>query len=97
MIEKKIKMRSQQKHDIEANWSRATAFIPMAGELVVYDIDDKHDYSRLKIGDGKTSVVDLPFIDKIIAEELLKKADINYVDGKTNLDAFDLKFFKSLY
>ena len=92
-----MKARVSHLHKTEAEWEKLSSWKPEAGELVVYDIDDKHDYSRLKIGDGKTSVVDLPFIDKIIAEELLKKADINYVDGKTNLDAFDLKFFKSLY
>jgi hypothetical protein len=33
----------------------------MAGELVVYDPDETHAFARLKIGDGVTSVVDLPF------------------------------------
>lgn len=66
MIEKKIKMRSQQKHDIEANWSRAAAFIPMAGELVVYDPDENYAYARLKVGDGVTSVVNLPFFSSKI-------------------------------
>ena len=62
MIEKKVRMRSQQKHDVEANWNRAAAFIPMAGEFVVYDPDENYAYARLKVGDGITSVVDLPFI-----------------------------------
>ena len=61
MIEKKVKMRTQQKHDIEANWQKAAAFIPMSGELIIYDADENYDYSRLKIGDGITSVIDLPF------------------------------------
>ena len=78
MIEKKIKMRSQQKHDIEANWLKAAAFIPMAGELIVYDPDANYNYARLKIGDGNTSVVDLTFVDEYIVKELLKKADIEH-------------------
>ena len=81
MIEKKIKMRSQQKHDIEANWAKAAAFIPMAGEFVIYDPDDSHRYSRLKIGDGKTSVVDLPFHGSTI--DLPEDFEINLEDYAT--------------
>ena len=61
MIEKKVKMRQQQKHDTEANWQKASAFIPMQGELIVYDVDADHKYARLKIGDGVTPVNELPF------------------------------------
>lgn len=61
MTEKQILSRIIQKHDIETNWNKATNFVPMRGELIVYDIDANYDYERLKIGDGTTSVVDLPF------------------------------------
>jgi hypothetical protein len=61
MAEKKIKTRIQQKHDIEANWELATNFIPMAGELIIYDIDANYSYERFKIGDGVTNVNSLPF------------------------------------
>lgn len=56
-----INTRIQHKHDIEANWNRATNFIPLIGEIIIYDIDDKFTCERFKIGDGKTYVVDLPF------------------------------------
>lgn len=71
MAEKKIKTRIQNKHDLEANWLNATGFIPLAGELIVYDVDDTHDAPRFKVGDGVlnaegkvvgTNVNDLPFI-----------------------------------
>lgn len=61
MAEKKIKTRIQQKHDIEANWELATNFIPMAGELIIYDVDANYSYERFKIGDGLTNVNSLPF------------------------------------
>lgn len=61
MITKTIKSRIQQKHDIEANWVKAVNFIPMIGELIVYDPDASHNESRLKIGDGQTLVNNLPF------------------------------------
>lgn len=62
MTTKNIKGRIQHKHDVEANWQLATNFIPMIGELIVYDPDASHTESRLKIGDGQTLVNDLPFL-----------------------------------
>ena len=54
-------IRIQNKHDVETNWERAVNFIPKVGELIVYDPDETHTYSRFKIGDGVTSVNSLPF------------------------------------
>ena len=64
-----IKTRIQLKSDTEANWNKAgpkdgsTGFVPLRGELIVYTADATHPFSRLKVGDGETNVVDLPFID----------------------------------
>lgn len=58
---KEIVSRIVHKHDIEANWQKATSFIPMLGEIIVYDIDASHGHERFKIGDGKTAVNNLPF------------------------------------
>ena len=64
------KTRIQLKSDTEENWNKvgpkpgSSGFIPLQGELIIYIPDDEHpDYSRLKIGDGSTNVVNLPFID----------------------------------
>ena len=46
MAEKKIYGRAVQKHDIEINWQKATNFIPMQGEIIVYDIDEKYKNSE---------------------------------------------------
>ena len=59
--EKNISSRIINKHDIEANWDKAINFIPKAGEIIVYDRDETYDYERIKIGDGETAVVNLPF------------------------------------
>lgn len=59
--EKNISSRIIHKHDIEANWNKATNFIPKAGEIIVYDKDEIINYERFKIGDGVTIVNDLPF------------------------------------
>lgn len=59
---KRLNGRIINKHDIESNWIKATNFTPMLGELIIYDVDDSHDYERMKIGDGVTNVNDLPFV-----------------------------------
>ena len=62
--EKQIRARQQQKHDIEANWITAgeNGFIPKAGEIIIYDVDETHDKPRLKIGDGVNNVTALEFL-----------------------------------
>jgi hypothetical protein len=60
MTEKNIKSRIIHKHDTEADWLKSR-LIPKQGEIVVYDIDENHNYERFKIGDGKTNVNALPF------------------------------------
>lgn len=62
MAEKKIKTRIQNKHEPQANWDLATGFIPLAGELIVYEPDSTYSYPRFKIGDGSTAVGSLPFL-----------------------------------
>ena len=64
-----IKTRIRLKSDTEANWNKAgpkdgsAGFVPLQGELIVYSADATHLFSRLKVGDGSTNVVNLPFID----------------------------------
>lgn len=58
-----IKTRIQLKNDIEANWNKIAQFIPLRGELIVYSTDETHPFSRLKIGDGTTPIIDLPFLE----------------------------------
>ena len=66
MSEQIFNTRIVNKHDIEANWKEAHEFIPKQGELIVYDIDENHSYSRIKMGDGITNINSLPFITEAI-------------------------------
>ena len=59
---KTLQTRIIHKHDTEENWKKATNFIPKQGELIVYDIDSTYTYERIKMGDGKTLVSNLPFV-----------------------------------
>jgi hypothetical protein len=69
------------KHDLEVNWLNNPSFVPLQGELIIYDCEVDTDgntlelpsnraapytYERLKIGDGFTLVNDLPFVDESI-------------------------------
>lgn len=60
-----MKERIQIKHDLEENWQKAVNFIPLAGELIIYDgIIEDGKYIKMpkfKLGDGITKVNDLPF------------------------------------
>lgn len=64
MSEKYIDSRIINKHDTEANWQTHSDFIPLVGEIIVYDRDSTHNYQRVKVGDGVTNVDALPFINE---------------------------------
>lgn len=83
--EKKINSRIQQKHDVAANWAKATNFIPQKGEIIIYDAEYNASGSetqavRFKIGDGTKTVNNLPFavIDY--------NSRITALEGKPGLD-----------
>lgn len=76
-------------HDIEERWNRATTFIPRAGEIVVYDVDDQHTYPRFKLGDGVTSVVNLPF-----STDLAIEAFFGEHDGVIHLNGGNIKEYE---
>lgn len=70
---KTIKGRISNKHGTEEYWIlsvytdltkktlRENPFIPLDGELIIYDPDSVWVHKRSKIGDGSTCVTDLPF------------------------------------
>lgn len=53
-----IKEQTYIKKDTTENWNKAKNFIPKENEVIVYTD------AGTKIGDGKTKVNDLPFIDQ---------------------------------
>jgi hypothetical protein len=64
MANKTFQGRIVQKHDTKANWEKATNFIPLKGEIILYD-----DLNEIKIGDGTTKINDLDFF----ASAIIKK------------------------
>lgn len=66
MATKNFDARVQLKNDIEANWIKAVNFIPLKGELIIYnpspdDVNYPSIEYRFKIGDGLTKINDLDF------------------------------------
>lgn len=59
------------KKDTFANWAKAINFIPKENEIIMYtDVFP----NGIKIGDGKTKITDLPFIDNydyIVEDDIL--------------------------
>lgn len=43
--------------------------MPRAGELIIYDADASHDSPRFKVGDGVTTVTNLPFAGGVSNEQ----------------------------
>ena len=69
-----LNLRIIHTHDIQANWDSENlkTFIPRAGEIIVYDIDDNHSYERFKIGDGVKTITELPFTVDNVIESIFK-------------------------
>ena len=84
---KEIVSRIVHKHDTAANWENAKNFIPMKGEIIVYDIDTTHEHERFKIGDGVTLVNDLPFQVDISDFEDYKVKQSKVVDPSASGEA----------
>ena len=81
-----INARIQIKHDTTENWNNAKGFIPLAGEIIVYDDYETKTYTReeygeqvtrtvnipnIKVGTGNAYVQDLAFVDESTRELLL--------------------------
>lgn len=80
MADKILNARLAQKHDTEENWDKAVNFVPLAGEVIVYDTDTNNTRPRVKIGDGVNTVANLAFIT-----EILDVADVLEVCSSDNV------------
>ena len=91
-MSKTIKTRIQNKHDIPANWGKAS-FVPLAGELIIYDdhyFDEQGnkvvvaDSVRYKIGDGITAINGLPFVTDYYDDKIAE------LEGRATTVTFDI-------
>ena len=97
MANKEIKTRIQNKNDTSENWAKAINFVPLKGEIIIYN-----DLRLTKIGDGVTKVGALEFANSKDAETLtgaslstiLNHSDVEIPTSKVVLDALDGKVDK---
>lgn len=93
-----LDVRIKSKHDTTANWNNARGFIPLAGEIIIYDDYETKTYTveeygetvtktvnipNIKIGTGNAYVQDLAFVDQKTREILMEH--INNQDIHTTL------------
>lgn len=77
-----MKARVSQLHRTEAEWDKLPDFVPIQGEFVIFDPDKRHQYARLKVGDGDTKLKDLPFfIDSAIDDHITKRRLDEVIDA----------------
>ena len=55
-----VNTRLKIKHDTTENWNNATGFIPMPGELIVYDDYETKTYEVEEYGETVTKTVNIP-------------------------------------
>lgn len=82
MSQKFINSRIIHKHDLEVNWNKAINFIPLKGELIIYDADENFNYPRIKYGDGETAVTELPFYTKQVDWNQQDVSEIDFLKNK---------------
>lgn len=58
--DQKYNLKSVPFHATEAEWLEIN-YVPKQAEIILYDIDQEHNYLRFKIGDGLNQVSSLPF------------------------------------
>ena len=76
MSDTSMKARICQLHKTESEWNKLSDFVPLQGELIIFDPDRQHRYARIKIGDGKSKLQSLSFlIDPAIDEFLESRCD----------------------
>ena len=77
-----VNTRVKQKRDSTQHWNEARGFIPLEGEIIIYNdykvmdkvIDGESKRVQIpgiKIGDVRTYVQDLPFIDEELRDKLM--------------------------
>ena len=57
-----VKSNAIVKIDTEENWAKAVNYIPDQFTIIVYEYPDRSP--RIKIGDGKHKVYELPFLNE---------------------------------
>ena len=77
MVNTRIKL----KHDTTENWNNARGFIPMAGEVIIYDDYETKTWEEQEYGETVTKTVNIPNIKIGTGNAYVQ--DLAFVDQKT--------------
>ena len=73
--------RIQLKRDTTENWNNAEGFIPLPGEVIIYEDYDTKTYEVEEYGETVTKTVNIPNIKIGTGNAYVQ--DLAFVDGKT--------------
>lgn len=93
-----FRTRVMQKIDTTANWRQNPTFVPLKGEIIIYSdyqievVDGvAKSIPGIKIGDGTTPGIDLPFVDEDTRDQLLTHLQNNNI----HISAQDRQFWNN--
>lgn len=72
-----MKARICNLHKTEAEWLKLVGWKPEAGELIVFDPDEKYNYPRVKLGDGVHTLIELPFFIDHAALKIVENLNVD--------------------
>ena len=81
MKDSNMKARISQLHKTEAQWAIMTDFVPLPGELIIFDPDEQNKNALLKIGDGSTPLRSLQFVIGTTADKFTTEIYNEVIDG----------------
>ena len=58
---KKYNIKAIPFHGTAAEWEN-NDYVPKDGEIIIYDIDENYNYTRVKVGDGNNTAINLSFL-----------------------------------
>lgn len=73
---KTLYTRIQHRRGTAAEWEANGSFVPLNGELIVYTPTNASEPAKIKIGDGETTIANLPFVN----------ASLSDLEGKMNVN-----------
>ena len=76
-----LDVRIRSKHDTTANWNAARGFIPLAGEIIIYDDYETKTWTEQEYGETVTKTVNIPNMKIGTGNAYVQ--DLAFVDQKT--------------
>lgn len=93
------KVRLQMRRNVTEYWRTNPQFVPLNGEVIVYtdyQIVDGRFIPSIKIGDGQTAIVSLPFVmGSAINEDILRELQTHEADDSRHVTEKDRSFWNN--